>query len=214
MLLPYFNTLRFDALLEKADIFLLGVSPTLWIGQWAHPLLTDMLYFFYLFYFPMPLIILIWMYRKGRFREVEQALLIYLICYYGAYITYFLMPAEGPRFFLQGLYPSPLKGYFLAEPIRTLINTLEPNKLDAFPSLHAGILAVTMYVSYRNNRKIFNWFVPAAVAITISLIYCRYHYFIDMLAGFLLAALAVVFGKALYYKVENKIINHFEGIQE
>ena len=214
MILPYFNTLRFDALLDKADMFLLGVSPTLWAEQWAHPLLTDTLYFFYIFYFPMPFIILGWLYKKKKFMAMEKAFFIYLICYYSAYIIYFFIPAEGPRFFLQHLYTDNLNGYFLAGPVRTLVNTLEPNKLDAFPSLHAGILGVTMAVSYLNNKKIFYWFLPAAVGITVSLIYCRYHYFTDMLAGFLLAAFSVYAGQAIYVKIQRKFAAHFGSSQE
>lgn len=211
MLLPYFNSVRYDAILEKLDFAILGVSPTIWIEQFASPFLTDILYLFYFFYFPMPLILLGWMLWKGKYKEIERAMFIFLFCYYGAYITYFFVPARGPRFFLQDQYSVPLNGYFLAQAIHGLIDTLEPNKLDAFPSLHTAILITTMVVSYQYNRKMFYWFIPAAVGILISLIYCRYHYFIDMLAGLVWSIIAVLLASYIYKSISSRFVHHFTG---
>jgi len=213
MLLPYFNNNRYDALLEKADLFILGVSPTLWVEQFISPMLTDILYLFYFFYFPMPLIILGWMLKKKKYKEIEKTMFIFLFCYYGAYLLYFLIPAQGPRFFLSESYTIPLKGYFLAGPIHAIIDTLEPNKLDAFPSLHTAILIVTMAVSYLYNKKIFIWFLPLTVGILISLIYCRYHYFIDIMAGLIWATFTLIFASFIYRKSSTFFIDHF-GVRQ
>ncbi len=211
MLLPYFNPHRHDMLLAQIDYRLLGVSPTIWLEQWVRPWLTEILYLSYLFYFPMPLIILGWLYKKDKFAEIEQALFMFLICYYGAYITYFFIPAAGPRFFLHDSYTVTLKGLVFSEPIRRLISTLEPNKLDAFPSLHAAILAMTMHVSRRHNKKIFWWLSPVALAILISLLYCRFHYFIDVVIGLLWAGLVILLAPKVYDRLKIKFIRHFRS---
>src|SRR5205085_1117485 len=84
----------------------------------------------------------------------ERAILALLVCYYGAYACYFALPALGPRFHLPAL-AAPPTGVVLAEPIRRLIDVLEPNKLDCFPSLHAAILFVTMAVARRETPPLF-----------------------------------------------------------
>jgi len=212
MLLPFFNSLRLDAFIANIDRALLGVNPTVWIEQWARPLLTDIMSLFYLFYFPMPLIILGWMYARGKWQEVEESFFQYLICYYGAYILYFFIPVEGPRFFLQDLQTVPLNGVVISEPIRRLIDTLEPNKLDAFPSLHAAILTVTMIIAYRHNRKLFYAFVPCALGITISLVYLRYHYVIDVIVGFVWALASYRIATTVYHAVSRKVFPHFGSV--
>lgn len=209
MLIPFFSSARYDALLSSIDYDLLGVHPTVWFERWIHPLLTEVLYVLYAFYFPMPLIVIGWMLKKQKYREVEQAIFVLMLCYYSAYIIYFLVPAQGPRFYMADLQSIPLNGYLLAEPIRNTINFLEPNKLDAFPSLHTAILLLTMLIARKYHRKMYLIFIPVAIGILISLVYLRYHYVIDVLAGALLALLSWIFGNRLYEKYHERFDFHF-----
>jgi len=211
MILPYFNPHRFDAWMVRIDRALLGTHPTLWLERWVTPWLTETLYVLYFFYFPMPLIVLGWMLGKGMIREIEESFFLFLVCYYGAYIVYFLVPVTGPRFHLHGMHAVPLDGYLLSEPIRKFIDVLEPNKLDCFPSLHAAILAVTMVVAFRHNRKMFFAFLPAAIGITVSLVYLRYHYVVDVIAGFAWAWASVRIAGAAYRRFRDRFPFHFQG---
>jgi membrane-associated phospholipid phosphatase len=214
MILPFFNSLRFDDLMIAIDFSIVGVHPTVWVERWMHPLLTDLMYLFYVIYFPLPLIILGCMFRKSNYRHIEQSFFIYLLCYYGAYLMYFAIPVEGPRFHLVTFHTVNLDGYILAEPIRRIIDFLEPNKFDAFPSVHASILLITMLVTYEHKRPLFYYFVPLAAGITISLIYCRYHYVIDVIVGFAWAATCYPLGKFIYGIVDDKFISHFWNVQD
>lgn len=211
MLLPFFNEHRYDGLMASIDRALLGVDPTIWIEQWARPWLTELLSVFYLFYFPMPLIVLGWMFAKEKFPEVEEGFFTYLFCYYGAYLLYFFIPVEGPRFHFRELHRIVLDGYVLTEPIRRLIDALEPNKLDAFPSLHAAILTVTMIVAYRHNRRLFAFFVPCAAGILVSLVYLRYHYVIDVIAGLVWAFASILLAGTLYRALRRAVTPHFRS---
>jgi membrane-associated phospholipid phosphatase len=207
MILPYFNTSRYDDLLNKLDFTLLGTYPTVWIEQFHHPLFTDLLYLLYLFYFPMPLFLLVYLYKKKRFDDLDKVVFAYLSTYYISYIIYFFVPALGPRFneTLTGLQTiKQLDGIVLAVPIRELINFLEPNKFDAFPSLHTAILTITMLGCYYYHRKLFKIFIPVAIGILISLVYCRYHYVVDMIAGFIIAVTSYYVSGFLYGILKRK----------
>lgn len=209
MVVPYVSAWRADDFLARTDLALLGVNPTEWATRWAAPWLTEILYYCYLFYFPMPLILLGWMYARSMIPEIEEAYFVYLTCYYVSYVLYFIFPAEGPRFHLVAVHPAPLPGLTLTEPIRGLIDALEPSKLDAFPSLHAAILLTTMMFAFRHNRRMFGWLLAPAIGTTVSLVYCRYHYVVDVVAGLAIAALNYGLAKCVYARIRPRFAAHF-----
>src|SRR5262245_26899850 len=122
MVVPYFSAWRADDFLARMDLALFGVYPTEWATRWATPWVTEVLYCCYLFYFPMPLILLGWMYARSMIPQIEEAFFVYLTCYYASYVLYFMFPAEGPRSYLVAAHPEPLRGLALTEPIRRLID--------------------------------------------------------------------------------------------
>ena len=209
MVVPYVSAWRADDFLARMDLALLGVNPTEWATRWAAPWLTEILYYCYLFYFPMPLILLGWMYARSMIPEIEEAYFVYLTCYYASYVLYFIFPAEGPRFHLVAVHPAPLPGLTLTEPIRGLIDALEPSKLDAFPSLHAAILLTTMMFAFRHNRRMFGWLLAPAIGTTVSLVYCRYHYVVDVVAGLAIAALNYGLAKCVFARIRPRFAAHF-----
>jgi hypothetical protein len=209
MILSYFNSYRFDEVMAGIDYRVFGVNPTVWFEQWTHPVLTDTMYLLYLVYFPMPFFIIIWLFRKKKFDELAETIAIFSLAYLGAYIIYFFVPVQGPRFFLDHLQTVPLDGVFLAPLIRSLVDFCEPNKLDAFPSLHTAVVMLSMTLYYRHHKKMFRVFVPISVGILISLIYCRYHYVIDMAAGFTWYLIAYFTAAAIFKKFNHKCFPHF-----
>ena len=209
MILSYFNSHRFDELMASIDYRIFGVNPAVWFEQWTHPVLTDTLYLLYLVYFPMPFFIIIWLFRKKKFNELAETIAIFSLTYLGAYIIYFFVPVQGPRFYLDHLLTVPLDGVFFAPIIRDLVDFFEPNKLDAFPSLHTTIVMLSMTLYYRHHKKMFHVFIPIAVGILISLIYCRYHYVIDMVAGFVWYLIAYFTAVTLFKKFNHKCYPHF-----
>lgn len=209
MILTYFNENRFDWLMAKIDFYIFNVNPTIWIEPFINPFCTEVFYWLYLFYFPMPLIALSCMYRKKMFAEIEYSIIAYYITYYGAYLSYFIIPVMGPRFYLEHLQTVPLNGLLFSEIIHDTINLMEPNKLDAFPSLHTAILLITMVISYKYVRKLYYLFFPIAIGILISLIYLRYHYFVDIIFGAIWAAISWILATVLFDKYRHKTIAHF-----
>jgi membrane-associated phospholipid phosphatase len=211
MILPYVNGRRFDEELAAMDRAMFGVYPTVWIEQFTSPLGMDLMSLCYVLYFPLPLVPLVWLYRAGQWARLERALLSFLVCYYGGYLGYFAVPAEGPRRHPQiaAMHSGPIEGLVLTRPINALIDVLEPNKLDTFPSLHAGVLLTTMLAAGMVGRRMFWGLVPLAVAILISLVYCRYHYVIDIIVGLAWAAGAWVLAGAMYDRWSPRFAPHF-----
>lgn len=209
MIIPWFNELRYDQALLDIDYNLFGVHPSVWIEQFHHPVLTDALYLLYFFYFPLQTFIPIYLFRKKMYRAMEKSLFVLMICNFGAYISYFYFPAVGPRFFIEHLQTIQLDGIILAKPITSIINFMEPNKLDAFPSLHTGILIVSLLLMNKYHKKLFYYMIIPAIGIFISLVYCRYHYVIDIFAGAIWSIIAYWVGNKLFDKYSSKFTPAF-----
>jgi len=210
--IPHVNPHRYDAALEQIDRMVLGFSPTHWMQAWTYPVLTDIFYLFYLVYFPMPIVLVWWLMAERRYEDTERGVFVFLVCYYLGAVLYFAVPAQGPRAFLP--YDVPLDGWLVGAPIRDLINALEPNKLDAFPSMHTAILGVTLIVAYWYHRPLFRLYAALSVGILVSLLYCRYHYLVDVAAGAVVAALAGVVGAWLYDRWRPRFAPHFRPATE
>ncbi len=209
MILPYFNPHDYDRELAQMDYRLFGVHPTVWIEQWIRPWLTDLLYLVYFIYYPFPLFILVYLYRKRKFTALDRSIFLLLVVNYGAYITYFFVPAMGPRYFepIMQLQTKSLNGIVLAIPIRNFIHFFEPNKFDAFPSLHIATTLTTLIIMAKYNKKMFLIFIPLFLGILVAVVYCRFHYVVDIFAGILWTILAVSAGGYFYdQKIKNKRI--------
>ncbi len=200
MILPYFNPHDYDRELAQMDFSLFGVYPTVWIEQWVRPWLTDLLYLAYFIYYPFPLFILVYLYRKKQFTALDRSVFILLVVNYGAYITYFFVPAMGPRFYepIMQLQTKTLNGIFLTVPIRNFIQIFEPNKFDAFPSLHIATSLTTLIIMVKYNKKMFLIFIPLIIGILVAVIYCRFHYVVDVFAGIVWTVIAFALAGKFY----------------
>jgi membrane-associated phospholipid phosphatase len=188
VLIPALGSVRYDDVFAAVDRWLLGVDATLWMEQWNTRFYDDLFHLCYFLYFPMPMVTLVWLFAHGRRRDVERVLFVFLACYYPSYVIYLVLPTEGPQWWFEAAHRVKLEGIVLTQPIRTLVQTLEPAKVDAFPSVHAAILTTTMITAWWYWRRVFWGFVPLAIGILISLIYTRHHYVIDVIAGIAVAA--------------------------
>lgn len=206
MVLPYINNNLYDEAIANIDFWLFGFYPTVAIESIINPYLTEIMYYLYAFYFPMPLIILLYLLISKRFTELDKSMFFLFITYYGSYLLYFAFPALGPRYYepIVSLQTVPLDGVFLTEDIRNAINYLEYNKFDAFPSLHTAISLATLIIVGKYRIKWLYFFVPVIIGIFISLIYCRYHYFFDIIAGVIWTLVCFWIVEKFYDKVFTK----------
>jgi membrane-associated phospholipid phosphatase len=185
-----------DGLLIAADRFLLGVDPTVWIGRFTTPVLTEVLQLSYMSYYFLMLLVGIELYRRRDKAAFDLAIFAILYGFMLSYVGYVLVPAVGPRFTLHDFAAlnDELPGLWLSAPIRDLINAGESipkgaaNALalaqrDAFPSGHTQMTLVSIYYAWRER-------IGSRIAVTVvgtllivSTVYMRYHYVVDLLAG-------------------------------
>jgi len=202
---PAIATNKFDSILYGIDLCFYDIHPVLWFERNSHPLVTDAMYLLYSYYFFMPFLLMVLLLRHKKFVALENSYFILALSFYLGYIGYLLVPAKGPRFYLD---IEPLQGVYCAEFLRNLIDFLEPNKHDVFPSMHQLINVVILVLSYRYERKLFYVSLPISIGITTSLMYCQYHYVIDVVAGAFLAILFYLLGNYVIEKQNSLFCCH------
>jgi len=199
-IIPWVRPRTIDDLLIKADLLLFGGHhPTVLLERFVHPLLTSVLQFAYISYYPMAIVLggVLWMKKKET--AFHEAIFGIILCFYLSYLGYLLFPAVGPRFTLAYLQTRDLAAGPLVMAIQETLNTLENTKTDAFPSGHTAVALITLYYAWKlKERVLAALLLPAVTGLILSTVYLRYHYVIDVIAGFALTVLTVYLAPPLY----------------
>jgi membrane-associated phospholipid phosphatase len=181
-----------DAELFRLDRLLMGTTPSLLLQPLVHPLLTDALSLCYGLFIPYFGTSLVW-YFLGELSVARRFFAGLIGLYSVGFLGYLLVPARGPYLALADLFTVPLAGGAVSDANATLV-ALGSNHVDVFPSLHCAASAFILAFDRRHSRGRFRLFLVPVVGLWLSTVYLRYHYLVDLVAGFALAALA---GKAV-----------------
>ncbi len=197
-LVHYVNPEDIDPILIRLDYLIFNNHPTIILERIMSPLLTDILQIAYSTYYFIPISFGVVLLLNNQREEFNRTLFLILFCFYLSYLGYILMPALGPRFTISHLQTTELQGLFIAEPLQKLLNKLEGIKRDAFPSGHTAVAVTVLYLAYRFKKRFFWILLPIVAALIFSTVYCRYHYVVDIIAGFGLTLLTIFLGEWYY----------------
>jgi membrane-associated phospholipid phosphatase len=179
--------------LAELDRQLFGVIPCVWAQQFITPARTELMSFLYLnFFWIAPSTPLLLLFRR-RMPEFRAAIMGVLVCFYFGYFLYVLLPAAPPRLVLPYEFTRNLQGYpsLMSNLSAQAFSLLPVDSRAAFPSLHAAVSLVALIHSWRYLRPWFWVLLPFSVGLWASTIYLRHHFFVDLIAGWALAPLAV-----------------------
>ena len=186
-----------DAWLVAADRAIFHVDPTVWLERIVWPPLTDLLLLAYATYYFFPIIVGVALWKKDR-RIARRFIFALSFAFYLSYAGYFVVPAEGPRVSLAREQSLTLEVTPISHAISQKLNELEHTKDDAFPSGHTMITVFCLLVAFREVRRVFRAWLPVALLLVVSTIYCRFHYVVDVIAGLALAFAALPVGERIY----------------
>jgi len=185
---PIVQGTRFDPVLYRIDIAIWGTSPNVWADQFANPVLTELMSACYILF--MPLLFFGLLRYLFWHKELLAEFYAGLFTVYGlGFLGYLLVPAAGPYLAFPDLFSSPLAGGPVTR-LNMLMVVEGSNKVDVWPSLHCAVSAFILWFAYRHHRREFWWLLAPVSGLWLSTIYLRYHYFIDIVSGFGLAAFA------------------------
>jgi membrane-associated phospholipid phosphatase len=197
---------RRDALLQRLDTMLFGQPLPLYLDHTAPAVVSELLSLCYFLLFPYILISCGRQLTRFR-RHPAEAQGFYsglFLVYAVGFIGYLLMPAQGAWLDMPGAFHHPITGGWLTALNHAVVER-GSNRVDVFPSLHVAASAFMLFFDRRFARWRYRLYLPAAVGLWISTIYLRFHYGIDVLAGALLAAIALRVSFAVARRTERSI---------
>lgn len=186
-----------DAWLVAADRAIFHVDPTVWLERFVWPPLTDLLLLSYATYYFFPIVVGVFLWKKDP-AIARKFIFCLSFTFYLSYAGYFVVPAEGPRVSLAAEQSVHLEVTPVSRAISQKLNELEHTKDDAFPSGHTMVTVFCLLVAWREKRELFRAWLPIAILLIVSTIYCRFHYVVDVVAGLALAFAALPLGERIY----------------
>ena len=199
-----------DLSLMAWDEYLLGFQPAIYLEQYISPGLTDFMYSSYSAFLIYILVFSMYLYIKKENTVFRETLVSVILTFYIGYIGYVFFPAVGPKFTMSHIFETSLMGSEITDRLSFLMNyeISEYTRRDCFPSLHNGIIFLILLFTFKQSKIYALFFLPFAISLFISTLYLRYHYFVDMIAGFVLAAIVFFFGPRLnIWWEEKRVIN-------
>lgn len=181
------------------DRLLFGNLPTVYLQNWLWRGRASWydyaLYIPYLLHFilPLGLAVAVWQTRERWYWRVVWT---YLIVAFGAFLTFFLLPAAPPWLASQNHYiphieriSSDVWAGLGIQNFPSFYNHIAPNQVAAIPSLHAAWATLFVIFIYKIYGR--RWALPALIyplLIFVGTVYEGEHYAFDILAGIAYAA--------------------------
>lgn len=208
----------YDNLLISVDRFLFGLDPTVFLYQFANPILTEILQIAYGTFFFLPIILAIEFHLKKDYSKFNFIIFSVVLGFFLSYLGYLIFPAIGPRFTLHDfeLTNIELPGIFLTNFLREIVNagesipsgTLNPIEVvqrDVFPSGHTQMTLIVMFLAVKLKSKNKIFFLIDGSLLIIATVYLRYHYVVDLIGGLVFMILTMIIGKSLFNWRQKKV---------
>lgn len=190
-----------DALLMMWDRALFGETPAILLQPLISPALTDLLTLAYLSHLILtPLLACIFYFRDRH--SFRQFLLTVLLAGFIGFVGYLTLPAVGPGLAFRQDFRIGLSGH-ISESLLSFVDTARAPR-DVFPSLHVGMATIVLWYSRRIGKLWFAAILLIVLGNWFATLYLRYHYMVDVIAGWIVAAISIYAASALL-KVEDRI---------
>jgi hypothetical protein len=189
VLLPALQPDLMDHRLFAIDLWLLGTTPSVWMQAWNTKPIVEWLSFFYYTHFFVLIMMLVPSLFFGKGRRLQELMAGGMLVIATGHLLYTLVPGVGPYATLA--FDQPLHGGFWWTQVEVTVATAGA-QLDIFPSLHTAWPAYfTLHAFAHRDYPPFRVLWPilgfVAVNIMVATMFLRWHWFIDVALGLLLA---------------------------
>ncbi|MGQ0615213.1 MAG: phosphatase PAP2 family protein [Planctomycetaceae bacterium] len=197
ILVPAVSPHDMDEVLLRMDAAFGGDRLVRGLSRITTDFLTDLLKLCWSSYILLPFLAAVPIYRRlapEQFRAVRFA---FVLAWLSTYVGYFLTPAIGMGYYLDRIGATGTGGSAtLAVHLKGFFDLLEGKMRDSYPSGHAAIGVVAIWVHLRYRLALRFVVVPVTLGLIFATVYLRYHYIVDLLAGVVAGAAGVVVAEA------------------
>jgi membrane-associated phospholipid phosphatase len=213
MIAPIHQGKDYDRLLIAMDHWFFRANPTELLARISNPFFTEVLQISYSLFYAFFLAIGLELYMKRDRIGFNCFRFTIVYGFFLSYLAYFLFPAVGPRFTIHDFakIDIELPGLLFTPALRWFVNIFEsihagaPSNVaiaaaqrDVFPSGHTMMTLAAIVLSWRFKLKVRPYILATGILLIFATVYLRYHYFVDLLAGAILALLCLLTSKKIH----------------
>ena len=200
--LPLVNTTTLDRKLYDLDLAVFKFEPAIAWDRYVNSTTTEWFSFFYFGYFLLMAVHVVPLLFFGRRKQIVGEFTFAIIVLFSiGHTLYMVVPGYGPYRAMADAFQHP----FPPGPWHALVmNAVHSGgaQMDIFPSLHTGAPTMLALFSYRNRKELpFRYTWPIVTFCTVNIIiatmFLRWHYLIDVVAGFTIAVTAVMISRPI-----------------
>jgi len=200
-LLRDYRDYRYDVMLQRLDVWLLGPDPAFTLSKISSAPLSDVLTACYLIYYPVVLAVPAALYIRGALEDYQHVATIIVVAFLISYVGYVVFPALGPHRLFDGVRSPALDGYGFARMNYQWLRDVPNEPPDAFPSGHTLIGVLAAALSFRFYRPLFSWLAPVSAGIVLATVYLRLHYLLDVAVALALVPAAWWLGASIERRI-------------
>ncbi|MBC8384993.1 MAG: phosphatase PAP2 family protein [Candidatus Cloacimonetes bacterium] len=186
-----------DPVFQKIDHSIFGYQPALiWGRKFDNFFFQELFHFAYFSYYLMMPALGFLLYFRDKKAFLEFTFKITFL-FYTCYLIYDFLPVIGGRALEGAKVLTEIYRYGIFTRIMAFIYNNTTHFGGAFPSSHVAV-AVGITISAFKFVRWLGWiFIPLTFLLSISTVYCHYHYFVDTIAG--------IFWAIIIYFITSKI---------
>ena len=181
MVLPMIHPEPWEWWCIRCDRVLWGRDPIPVLQSTLHPLFVEVLQACYASFYLLPIAALVGIAIRRRGAHFDRALALVAFGFQASYLGYLVWPTLGPN--RLGLWDAPVTGLWVAEHLHNIIEQLEANLWDCFPSGHTMLSVLAVWIAFWGLRWLAWTLLPIAICIVYATMALRYHYAADVAAG-------------------------------
>jgi membrane-associated phospholipid phosphatase len=202
----YFNNVFFydlDNYLVIAEKWIFSGQPSIEFSEkfnnyWFSELMYFGYFSYYLVVFGFPL--LLYLKKNPNFKFM---LFIILSSFYLYYLFFAIIPTVGPQFWFPAQIQHVNEGGLFTFLVR-LVQEIGETPTGAFPSSHVGITWLIVFLAAKYYKTALKVLIPVAILLSISTVYIKAHYVLDVIAGLISVPILYFFSRKLLFIFTNK----------
>ncbi len=206
--LHVFNRIIFtdylDLFFMRMDHALFGYLPSM---RWGMVLdqawIQEIMSFAYFCYYPMIAGLPVYFYFRDR-KVFDKLIFTVTFSFYVCYFLFALLPVVGGRYLPEAhALTMENRGWIFGWIMATIYRTSD-HWGGAFPSSHVIIALILSFSALQRLKRLGVILLMICVFLSIATVFLHYHWFIDMVAGVLIAPLLYWFAGLIYHKLPEK----------
>lgn len=220
-----------DYLLAMADQSIFGCQPSVTFSQVLHGAFWNELFNlgYFSYYLMIAAVVLLAIIKRPR--KFDRTTFVLMSTFFMYYTVFLFFNSAGPQFYFacpgvdvaHAIFPD-VDTWFrdhntlnhmsnITGPFSYLIHQVQGSEkpIAAFPSSHVGASTIILYLTMRLKKRWGFIMMPFWVILCLSTVYIGAHYAIDVLGGFVSAALFIIIANKLY---KTKFFHRPDGFDE